>query len=78
MTNPGVLVVDCRGLECPMPILQVRLALNVSKKDDILIVYADDSTFESEFARFCYLADIKLLNKHHRDTFQEYEVQVIK
>lgn len=71
------LLVDCRGLECPLPIIQVRLALNQSKKDDLLVVYADDATFESEFDRFCKLADIRLLSKHERGGFQEYEIQAL-
>jgi TusA-related sulfurtransferase len=72
------LLVDCRGMVCPMPIIQVRLALNQSAKDDLLVVYADDATFESEFARFCYLADVKLLEKRAHKGFQEYNIQVLK
>jgi TusA-related sulfurtransferase len=72
------LLVDCRGMVCPMPIVQVRLALNQSTKDDLLVVYADDATFESEFARFCYLADIKLIEKRNLNDFQEYTIQVLK
>lgn len=68
------LLVDCRGLECPLPIIQVRLALNQSKKDDVLVIYADDETFDSEFNRFCKLADIRLLAKHERGGFREYEI----
>jgi len=72
------LLVDCRGMVCPMPIIQVRLALNQSAKDDLLMIYADDATFESEFARFCYLADVRLLEKNECGGFQEYLVQVLK
>lgn len=68
------LLVDCRGLECPLPIIQVRLALNQSKKGDVLMVYADDETFDSEFSRFCQLADIKLLARVERGGFREYEI----
>lgn len=69
-----ILLVDCRGLECPLPIIQVRLALNKSKKGDVLMVYADDETFDSEFSRFCQLADIKLLARVERGGFREYEI----
>ena len=61
-----------------MPIIQVRLALNQSKKNDLVVVYADDATFESEFARFCYLADVKLQEKHLREGFQEYIIEVLR
>lgn len=72
------LLVDCRGMVCPMPIIQVRLALNQSTKDDLLMIYADDATFESEFARFCYLADVKLIEKRNRNGFQAYTIHVLK
>lgn len=61
-----------------MPIIQVRLALNGMKRDDLLVIYADDETFESEFERFCYLADIVLVKRHQRGEYQEYLVQVLK
>lgn len=69
-------IVDCRGLLCPMPILQTRLQLNLLRKDDELLILADDPTFESEFARFLYLADIVLLSKQDFDGFQQYHVKL--
>jgi TusA-related sulfurtransferase len=71
------LLVDCRGLECPLPIIQVRLALNQSVKDDVLVIYADDEPFDQEFLRFCQLADVRLLSKREMGGFREYEIQVI-
>jgi TusA-related sulfurtransferase len=68
---------DCRGLVCPMPIIQVRLKTNLMKKGDRLTVLADDETFESEFARFCQLADIKLLEKRYYGDFYEYLIESI-
>ena len=65
-------IIDCRGLECPLPIIQVRLRLNEAHKGDQFLIYADDSTFESEFARFCVLADIKLNEKKEMGDFQSY------
>jgi hypothetical protein len=38
------------------------------------MVYADDETFDSEFSRFCQLADIKLLARVERGGFREYEI----
>lgn len=61
-----------------MPIIQVRLALNQATEGDLLVVYADDATFESEFARFCYLADVKLQEKRPHEGFQEYIIEVLK
>jgi len=69
---------DCRGLECPLPILQVRLRLNEMFKGDTLTIYADDESFDKDFLKFCQLADIVLLFKKECGGFQEYFVQVIK
>jgi tRNA 2-thiouridine synthesizing protein A len=77
MANKALPVVDCRGLICPMPIIQVRLRLNVMKKDDELLIYADDPTFESEFGRFCQLADISLISKQECGGFQSYHIRVL-
>jgi tRNA 2-thiouridine synthesizing protein A len=71
-------IVNCIGLKCPMPIIQVRLALNQLHKDDELIVYADDPAFSSEFLRFCQLADLLLITKTEHPTFQEYHVKIIQ
>jgi len=76
-------VVDCRGLQCPMPILKTRLALNPLKKGDRLVIFADDPTFSEEFARFCQLADIKLLAKtkaqhNHIDGTPEFETYLVE
>jgi TusA-related sulfurtransferase len=70
--------VDCRGLKCPMPIVQVRLALNALRKDAELLIYADDPTFETDFSRFCYLADLRLLSKTQHPDFQAYHVKIIR
>lgn len=47
------------------------------KKDDELLIYADDPTFESEFGRFCQLADISLISKQEGGGFQSYHIRVL-
>jgi len=75
-------LVDCRGMACPLPIIQVRLRLNVSKKGDQLRIYADDETFEHEILRFCQLADMKLLDIEEQTQeskpFVSYLIEVLK
>lgn len=68
---------DCRGLVCPMPIVQVRLKLNLMSKGDKLVILADDEHFNEEFARFCQLADIKLLETRYHGDFYEYVIESI-
>ena len=75
-------IVNCRGLKCPMPIVKTRLALKPLKKDDEVVIFADDPNFQSEFDRFCYLADISLILKTEKmdgdDKVQIYHVKVLK
>lgn len=85
MDNCVVPLVDCRGLQCPLPIIKVRLQLNLMGKGDRLVVYADDVTFEHEILRFCQLADVKLLDiqEHSPETpdkqgYVEYLLEITK
>jgi len=68
---------DCRGLVCPMPIIQVRLKLNLMQRGDQLVILADDESFISEFDRFFQLADIKLVKKTYHGDFYEYLIETI-
>jgi TusA-related sulfurtransferase len=63
-------------MECPMPIIQTRLKLNLLRKDDELLILADDATFHAEFARFCQLADIILLSARDCGEFKEYHIKL--
>lgn len=79
VADPAIMTtVDCRGLKCPMPIVQVRLALNPLRKDAELMIYADDPSFDTDFLRFCYLADLALLAKTKHPDFQAYHVKIIR
>ena len=70
--------VDCRGLVCPMPIIQVRLKINLMQKGDRLEILADDKNFDSEFERFCQLADIKLLDRRQHGDFYVYLIELLR
>ncbi len=51
---------DCRGLLCPLPILQTRLALNTLTPGDTLQILVDDPGFLKDFPQFCQLAQLSL------------------
>lgn len=76
-------IIDCRGMMCPMPILQVRLALNRLKLGDEIEIYADDPSFSEEFSRFCYLADLECLSRQVNDAnisnkYEIYRAKLLK
>ncbi len=39
---------DCKGLKCPMPIVQLSLAARELGKDDQITVEADDPAFRAD------------------------------
>lgn len=61
-----------------MPIIKTRMALNAMRKDQELTILADDPTFDEEFSKFCFLADITLLHKKNYVDYQEYLVKLIR
>lgn len=69
-------LVDARGLICPIPLLHMRLAINCLTTGDRLTIYADDPTFEKEFAMFCTLSSITPLTKEQSGDFMTYTIQV--
>jgi tRNA 2-thiouridine synthesizing protein A len=71
-------LVDCRGLLCPMPIVRTRLKLNTLKKDDELLIIADDPTFAADFRRFCYLADLIIISSEKTPEYQAYHVKITR
>lgn len=46
------IVIDVRGLKCPMPLAKARKSLQEMKSGDILEIVADDITTRSTFAAY--------------------------
>lgn len=49
----GVEKLDCCGLKCPIPTMQVTVLANRLKPGDIIDVIADCSTFEKDLRDWC-------------------------
>ena len=52
MTEVPVTEVDARGLDCPMPLLKAKRALNAMSKGERLRVLATDSGSQRDFRVF--------------------------
>ena len=52
---------DCRHLQCPMPIVQISLAVNKLSAGDELVVEATDPAFEADLRAWCEMTGHKLL-----------------
>ncbi len=47
------LILDCRGLLCPMPVVKTSQALAGMEKGRVLEVLADDQGVKADFPAFC-------------------------
>ena len=52
MNDPSVTEVDARGLDCPMPLLKAKRALNTLDRGQRLRVLATDSGSQRDFQVF--------------------------
>ncbi|BAP58483.1 sulfurtransferase TusA [Candidatus Tachikawaea gelatinosa] len=57
-------IINLSGLRCPEPILQVRRTIRSMKKNDTLIVIADDPAIICDIENFCYFMQHYLLESY--------------
>ena len=50
--GPSTILVDARGLNCPLPLLEARRALQLAPAGVVLVVLATDPAAPSDFADF--------------------------
>ena len=53
---------DLKGLECPMPLLKAKLALNTLGSGDVLKVVATDPASEKDFYLFANQSSNRIIN----------------
>ena len=67
--------VDARGLDCPMPLLKAKLALNGCSKGQVVRVLATDAGSVRDFHAFAELSAHALLRFNERDDYFEYHLE---
>jgi len=67
MTEPRIHEVDARGLECPMPLLKAKRALNAINTDECLRVLATDRGSSRDFQVFAEQSGHQLLESREED-----------
>lgn len=65
-------ILDARGLNCPLPLLKAKQALNGMVSGQILHVLATDAGSQRDFQRFCELSGHGLLRSSTLDTEFHY------
>jgi len=68
-------ILDCRGLECPQPVIKLALKAPSIKVGTTLIVYADCSTFKNDVGKWCTQNDKVLINTVQKDGYLEATIQ---
>lgn len=67
MSETVEIVLDVKGLQCPMPLLKAKRALNGMKPDELLRVYATDPGSMKDFRVFCEQSGNSLLKAEECD-----------
>jgi tRNA 2-thiouridine synthesizing protein A len=65
--QPQTVLVDARGLSCPLPLLEARRALQLLPPDAVLVVLATDPAAPDDFADFAFTRDLVLDEARHDD-----------
>lgn len=66
---------DLRGLECPMPLLKAKLALNGMQSQQILKVVATDPGSEKDFHMFVAQSNHEILHFQKNDSAYFYWIR---
>ena len=66
---------DVKGLNCPLPLLKAKQALNGMDKGDTLKVWATDAGSVRDFRVFCELSGNLLLESNEHDGLFVYLLQ---
>jgi tRNA 2-thiouridine synthesizing protein A len=54
-------VLDAKGLKCPLPILRARKAMKALRRGDVLVVLATDPSAGPDFEAFCRMTGHRLV-----------------
>lgn len=73
-TPPGT-EVDARGLDCPMPLLKAKLALNRSAPGETVRILATDPGSQRDFRVFCEMSGTLLLESGEEAGIFSYLLQ---
>jgi len=58
--DPRTILVDARGLNCPLPLLEARRAMQLAPPGAVFVVLATDPAAPSDFADFAMARDFDL------------------
>ncbi len=68
--------VDCKGENCPVPLVETRKAIRKANKGDILIITGDHSASKKEIPMAVEAMGLELLSVEDKDNYWEIKIKV--
>ncbi|MFK7862747.1 MAG: sulfurtransferase TusA family protein [Pseudohongiellaceae bacterium] len=75
MTNSADIELDLSGLQCPMPLLKAKLALNDMAENQVLKVVATDPGSEKDFQMFAQHSNNEILEFRKEESSYFYWIK---
>ncbi len=75
MTEP--IVLDAKGLKCPLPVLKARKAMKTMPAGGVLRVLATDPGATGDFKHFCEVTGNRLLAHREEDGVLVFEIEKV-
>jgi tRNA 2-thiouridine synthesizing protein A len=69
------LEIDASGLNCPMPLLKLKKALNQLNSTDIIKIIVTDSAAHLDFGVFCQQVGHEILTVHKSENSQTFFIK---
>jgi len=69
-------IIDCRGLECPQPVIKVALKAGSLPEGTSLEVYADCKSFPNDIKRWCDNNEKVLISIVEKDGYNIATIQL--
>jgi tRNA 2-thiouridine synthesizing protein A len=68
-------ILDARGLNCPLPLLKMKVALKDLQENDKIMVLTSDKASLRDFKSFCDLSNNELLSSVSKASYFEFVIQ---
>jgi len=66
---------DCRGMNCPLPVLHARKAMNKIESGQVLELIADAATISDDMYRWCKSTGHKILETKEDEKLSKFYIQ---
>jgi TusA-related sulfurtransferase len=76
MENIENIELDCRGMKCPRPIIELAKAKRDAIPGSIINIIADDLAFESDVKAWCQTTGNKIINLNKEENIVKASIEI--